>query len=481
MSVSCEVHIMIGGEDRMRKKEVLTRSYVCNPYEADCLREKLEVLSEKGWLLEQVEGNRFTFRKGLPRRLRYFIDVRMGETEDEVKNQHVVCENGLSMEECGWEILGMNDTIVVYRSKAMHPSAICLEPKERLKYINQANGIDFARKLFGNLIPLIIIIWQLQGYVSQIIASGFTILCILAGGMCTLDSVSEVCTYIVWYLKGRIRARQKKVFRYRSGSSFRLQSAVHWGVACSCLSLLLLEGLWKVVSLGKISLLVSGVIFSLLLGGIAGILNYWGRKQVVSMNILYWNVEWIQLVVCICLVIVLLLSEHGVFDSIRAKEEIEVTFYSWTETVKIYEDELPVTLEDLGQERIAALGIARNQEKKIQTSLFATRIEYEDKAYLAGNYNGIGMEYRIYQSDYPWLVAQDALEEYFESAKEMESSARMVMDERWGAKAVYCFTEGEETCYLALYDDVSIWISCDFELGDEQIEKFTELIQKDEE
>ena len=177
----------------------------------------------------------------------------------------------------------------------------------------------------------------------------------------------------------------------------------------------------------------------------------------------------------------LLLSEHGVFDSIRAKEEIEVTFYSWTETVKIYEDELPVTLEDLGQERIAALGIARNQEKKIQTSLFATRIEYEDKAYLAGNYNGIGMEYRIYQSDYPWLVAQDALEEYFESAKEMESSARMVMDERWGAKAVYCFTEGEETCYLALYDDVSIWISCDFELGDEQIEKFTELIQKDEE
>jgi len=59
----------------MRIKDTKRTFFIFSPYECAAVEEYLELMSERGWLLQSIKGNFFKFKKTEQKNIKYSVDV----------------------------------------------------------------------------------------------------------------------------------------------------------------------------------------------------------------------------------------------------------------------------------------------------------------------------------------------------------------------------------------------------------------------
>jgi len=118
----------------MRDKDKLVKIYDIDPYNLDILKNTLERMARKGWMLEEISRNRFTFRQYQPQPLRYAVTLL--DTEDIYPpiNKDKVYSG--DQEDSDWHYVANHGKLYVFCNTDEYVAEMVTDPKTKLSYIN---------------------------------------------------------------------------------------------------------------------------------------------------------------------------------------------------------------------------------------------------------------------------------------------------------------------------------------------------------
>lgn len=141
------------------------RTFFCFfPYDRSRIEKYLEKMAKKGWILENFDGLIFRFCKQEPRTVRYTVIYSQGFDPDYVgvtRSQLLYRE---MCQQAGWIFCGDCCDMEIYRSMEENPLPIETEPQTEFEEI--VNSVKERTKYFW--IQLIVICWYLLKYHSLI-------------------------------------------------------------------------------------------------------------------------------------------------------------------------------------------------------------------------------------------------------------------------------------------------------------------------
>ena len=96
----------------MRDKK--TTLFIYSPYECSAVEEYLEIMAEKGWMIESLRKPFFKFKRIEPRRLKSSVDIFEGISAIDPRNSEKALDYREYCEAAGWEYVCQQDKIQVF-------------------------------------------------------------------------------------------------------------------------------------------------------------------------------------------------------------------------------------------------------------------------------------------------------------------------------------------------------------------------------
>lgn len=444
-----------------REKKFRLNWYQTNDSEA--MAAKLEKMAAKGWLLEKVSNFGWTYRRAEPAQVKYtityFPDASVFDSAP-TERQETYAD---FCQAAGWEFVAAYGPIQFFRSTRPDPIPIETDEGEKLR---ASHKTMLKTLVLSHVLLLFSFALQLSNQIknfryvpfSTVSSNQSLALALLVTGF-ILYCAAILFDYFIWYHRSKRSVE-------RGGACAKVHTRARlWG-GCVLLFfcvLMLAATLSEISSPGMAWVWVyafSGMALVLVLSqGVMAFLKGRGCSR--------GTVRGGFVVACVVLAIVYSAGViplanwlHG--SGLMEGREPAYTYRTeYDRAVDIYQDQLPLTLEDLGFPVTEEDHCSYEAEES--RSVLASYATYEQCPY--GNGSSLpALQYSVAQIPWRWLrvfCLNSLLEGYWDY--------QQIDDPRWGAERVYRrnYTSSLDH-YLLLYGDRVVSVRASWELTDSQ-------------
>lgn len=423
----------------MKTKDVLTKRFACEYNELDSMAEFIEQKVQEGWELTSKTGTMFGFRRCEPKRVKVSVElVQKGGDEEEKERFVQLCES------TGWKHIFSDGKLQFFENKDLDAEPIHTDPKVKFDMVHKkCKGM----RVWGSAIVafLVLYIWRNLYYPLDYFAIKETNSLLGFFGLPLLGCLMIVTLldYVIWYVSGKTKINKNEHPIYKRSKVGKIIDLFFQGYIYVGLWGSILLDAWYMHDIKMFmvfaSMFLTVSLFIMLYpyisaknnaekkGGIAGYLMI-GFVLVVVMSFISFiglnsNTEMVK-------------DEKGMY-------------------IEVYQDEIPLTIRDLGIETpIYTDTYSFQSGSPIFKQLYASDDSYnQEKKYLS---------YSVYSLSYDKYYETMLEEECFKYVKDYKK----VDDKDFDAKEVYYSDSTNK--WLILYDNEIIELHTNVELTSEK-------------
>ena len=364
----------------MRIKNTKITFFNFLPFECSAAEEYLEIMAEKGWLLESITGNFFKFKKIEKAKIKYSVDVFQKVSIFDCKNSNVALEYREYCESAGWKYICEKGKIqIFYTEDDKEIIPIHTDENEKFKSVFKTSLYYIINQLFLILMFILNIYIQLfLGDGSFALGSNLGVFSIVAVFSFILITTIEIINFVIWSIKARGKIKENKFMPYNNYKQLRQKNRLK-----NFYSLTIILILLKILVFDNKGSNGSSVLFALIICipiVIMSCIKIFINKKRYSKNT---NMAITISMMIVSIYLILIVSGFLLFQSINKLEENKVL----TEKVNL-------TFVDFGYKE----SDNTNPYIRIDKSIIAKRIDYSESN--EDNY----LSYTILESKYPWIV-----------------------------------------------------------------------------
>ncbi|MBC8061088.1 MAG: DUF2812 domain-containing protein [Clostridiaceae bacterium] len=358
----------------MNIKDTKITWFVFLAYECAAAEEYLELMAEKGWLLQSIKGAFLKFKKIEPQKIKYSVDVFDHKDSDVVLEYREYCQTA------GWNYICRKGEIqIFYTEEDEKIVSIHTDEAEKFKSVFKAS-LWYEVGQFSLTLALIFNLYMeffLQP-TDIAIESNVEILSLITIFFIILINIIGVVRFCFWVMKAKGHLKENKYMPYNSYKQIMIKSILTKSYALIILILMLkFSGSNNKVSneINISLLIIIGVPIIILIF----IHKFIDRKR-FSTNT---NIPITIFSTLLSIYLVLTLSYAIVFSRITAIEQSKVK----TEKVSL-------TVVDFGFEESNTASPYTSYDR----SILGQRIQY------TSSNEEEELNYIIYESQYPWVI-----------------------------------------------------------------------------
>lgn len=311
-------------------------------YDCDAIAQKLEDMAARGWMLRKVSSFFWTFEQTAPRKLRFAVTYFPGASGlDPRPSQRQLDKEDLCAQD-GWQLVLRWDAMLIFCTDRADAVPIDTDPVPHVETLYRTMR---KKMLSGQLIMVAMILWSLYLQLSQLwrdpavyLSDSGRFFLVPMWLLLLVGEVAQIVGCFRWQRRAR-RAAEQGVFLPVHSNKW-----LSWGVV-------ILSGLFFLLSItgSDASWLFNLLFFAMM--ALCAVLAYrlvsWMKKKGVrrTVNILITTALTMVLTLLGTLVLVRVVVDGGLPVT---QERQPVGQYEWQgETFDIYNDPLPLTVEDL--------------------------------------------------------------------------------------------------------------------------------------
>ena len=207
----------------MRSKDTKRTFFAFLPYECAAAEEYLELMAEKGWLLQSIKGNFFKFTKTELKNIKYSVDVLQKVSIFDHKDSDVALEYREYCKASGWKYVCQRGKIqIFYAQNDVETISIHTDEEEKFKSVFKASLYNTSGQFFLTLI-LIFNLYTLLfvGDSGFGLASNLGIFGIVTTISIIFINSIEIINFLFWVIKVRARLRKGKCMNYSNYKQVR--------------------------------------------------------------------------------------------------------------------------------------------------------------------------------------------------------------------------------------------------------------------
>lgn len=207
----------------MRNKNTKTTYFMYSPYECSAVEEYLEIMAEKGWLLQSIRGAFLKFKRIEPRKMKFSVDILdnisifdVNDT-DEALNYREYCEVA------GWIYVCQTGKIQVFYAED-YSKTIPIHTDEREKFKSVFKYSLFS--MSGGIFLSIIFIFNLNIINTEfMLTSNLGILSAFVMVSSIVINIIQAISFLVWVIRTRIKLKDNKSMPYNNYKHSRLKNS----------------------------------------------------------------------------------------------------------------------------------------------------------------------------------------------------------------------------------------------------------------
>ncbi|MBU3110620.1 DUF2812 domain-containing protein [Clostridium lacusfryxellense] len=368
------------------------------PRECLAVEEYLELMAEKGWLLQSNKGYFFKFKKIEPQNIKYSVDVIPKASIFGPIDSDLALKYREYCQAAGWEYIcqnGVNQIFYAVDYKSV--TSIYTGDEEKFKSVFKASLYSWVKLILYYLIIFLsnYFITRPAGNFDITIESNSQILFGIAAYSVLFISIAGIIPFFLWAIRSKGRLKENKSVLYSSYKNKTIKNILIKSYGLIILILLLKfsdygnEGSKELNFALLIVVFVPIIIFS--------IIKKFNNRKTFSKNI---NTP---ITICSNLVsiyLVLMIMCNLGFSSITAIEQnkgvINKVVINKVVINKVVTDKVKLTLVDFGYKENDEVSPSISQDN----SVLAQSIDYFN------NNEEHSLSYSIFQSQYPWVIKE---------------------------------------------------------------------------
>ena len=443
-------------------------------YDRTGLQKHLEEMAAKGWMLERIGQFFWHYRRSEAKKLRFAVSYFPGAStfdpapSEKQETYREFCEHA------GWKLAADSAQLEIYYNEDENAVPLVTDSLVEIETIHKT-----AKKtiLMSSFLLLGIAIMQVGRFVYDYKrdtisffldnTNFFMLICWILIGV---TSIVELANYFTWYFKAKKTAYADGSFvetKSRSGLMKMLLGVLIVMTICMFISMATsLGGVAVWISLGY-SAILFGLVF-----GVKKVLKKISAPAKLNRNITLFTCFLASVIATVFLTFLVFQN----LDALRHKNHKPVTTYEYDGwTFEVYEDELPLYLEDLME-----VGEKKYSCKKDEKKSFVLKQSSVRQDVLHSEEKGSELSYEIIDVKMP-AIYDTCVNYYLREASRYDDMMeyREVQEEAWEAQKVYKLYAGPEylNTYLVCYENRIVRISL-YDFDTENNPAFAKIISE---
>jgi hypothetical protein len=193
------------------------------PYECAAAEEYLELMAEKGWLLQSVKGNFYKFKKIEQKKIKYSVDVLHKVSIFDHKDSDVALEYREYCKASGWNyVCEIGKIQIFYTEDAKKTISIHTDENEKFKSVFKASLYNMGSQFLLTIMFIINLYIQLfLGDGGFVLASNLGVVSIVLTSSIVLINSMRFIRFFFWVIKTRANLRKGKGMNYSNYKQVR--------------------------------------------------------------------------------------------------------------------------------------------------------------------------------------------------------------------------------------------------------------------
>ncbi|WP_283695164.1 DUF2812 domain-containing protein [Clostridium perfringens] len=226
----------------MINKDKKSKYFVFFSYEYNSIREYLEEMALKGWLLKSIMGYSFKFIKTEPKKLKYLVEPIDKNSSSETQNLSSSIPSREYYESAGWKYICEKGNLnIFYSEESSSLLPINRDENEKFKCLFKSSLFE----IFPNLLIILILSFNIYNQISNgsivyLLTSNLSLLSIIALILFTITNVIEIIFFISWSIKAKKAINNGLAIPCSSFKKFKRKNLIKKVINISIISLILI-------------------------------------------------------------------------------------------------------------------------------------------------------------------------------------------------------------------------------------------------
>lgn len=226
----------------MINKDKKSKYFVFFSYEYNSIREYLEEMALKGWLLKSIMGYSFKFTKTEPKKLKYLVEPIDKNSSSETQNLSSSIPSIEYYESAGWKYICEKGNLnIFYSEESSSLLPINRDENEKFKCLFKSSLFE----IFPNLLIILILSFNIYNQISNgsivyLLTSNLSLLSIIALILFTITNVIEIIFFISWSIKAKKAINNGLAIPCSSFKKFKRKNLIKKVINISIISLILI-------------------------------------------------------------------------------------------------------------------------------------------------------------------------------------------------------------------------------------------------
>ena len=362
-------------------------------YDHEAIERKLEKMAAEGWMLKKAGSFFWTYEKAEPRKLRFAVSYFPKASEFDPAPSEAQLEKEELIEGDGWKLLLRWDAMQIFYTDRLDAVPIDTDPVPYVENIHRT----MAKKLFiGQLIPAAAMIYsfwiQVQDLLhdpAEYLSRTRNLFAMLLFLVLAAMELFEFCRYFRWEIKARRAARDGEFL------PMRVNPWVSWGLIIAAAVLLVLS--FSDSEANMLFMLSYFAMMALVFAAAVFLMRLMKKKGLPGCFNMMAITLFVTLFTIVAVSVMIWAGTSGKLPVSDGSQPVES--YEWNgQTWDIYDDELPLEIEDL-----ADVEQRWSKRASFSESALVAYGEYEQEAPFTEPQRDYRLEYEITDVKLPFL------------------------------------------------------------------------------
>ena len=381
-----------------------TKRSFCNFsfYDQEAIQEKLESMAAKGWMISKLSNLMWTYERMEPRQLRFAVtyfpnasEFDPGPTEGELTKMDFCAQDG-------WILAKRWGSMQIFYNEDLNAVPLETDPVASVNNIHKAMKKNVLRThLFAIALLLYYLTFQffrIKDDPIEYLSSPFYLFSIPIFASLVVASIHEIIYHFTWYKKAKRAAYEDGVFLPLKSKPIASYVLVSFAAVCMILAYSGSNATTRVVGFAAIYIVIQAAIYAIA-NVVKAHLKKKGASRAVNRTVSVAFVTGMTLISLGLLCTIIIAGNFNFFDTKQPIATYDIN--GWT--MEVYDDPLPLEIEDLSDSQALWSKEARHQE----TPLVSYDHYRQDFVRIEGNDAGDtkALEYSIIDVKIPGLVS----------------------------------------------------------------------------
>ena len=207
-------------------KDTKITYFIYSTYECAAIEEYLEQMAEKGWLLQWIKGPLFKFKRIVPQKIKYSVDILNKISIFDHKDSEVALEYREYCKIAGWTYICQTGKIQIFYAEDNNKIIpIHTDDDEKFKVVFKSSLYEIISQLF----IVIILIFNLysQFFWSNtdfLLSSNFSIFLVAVMFSLVFINLIKSISFFLWVIKARRKLKENKFMPYNNYKQIKFKN-----------------------------------------------------------------------------------------------------------------------------------------------------------------------------------------------------------------------------------------------------------------